>query len=309
MATRLPKDQRPVGRTPAPTATPAAKRAPTATPAAKRAPTAAPQAQKASDAPLTASDSAPLVAPRPTAAAFAAATRKTAKMFTSWSYSRYRDWRACPLAAKLKHLDKIPEEPSAAMLRGIDVGTRLEKYLKREVATLPEECSPLEDRYVELRNLRPQVEQMWGLDRDWSPVPWNDWNACWLRVKMDVVYMDPKSRIVYPLDNKTGKYKERDVDVYLEQLDIYVAASASYFPTGKTFAPRLLYSDIGMEFPSLDDEGTPTLIYTRAEALSAQQRWNHNVKGLLSDTQFQPRPGRQCAYCSFRKEKGGPCAY
>ena len=47
------------------------------------------------------------------------ATKKTIpiKPLTSWSFSRYSDYKTCPLKAKLKHIDKI-QEPSIVNVAG-----------------------------------------------------------------------------------------------------------------------------------------------------------------------------------------------
>ena len=47
-----------------------------------------------------------------------ATTAKSApKKFTSWSFSRYMDYKGCPAKAKYKHLDKLQEPPNDAMAR------------------------------------------------------------------------------------------------------------------------------------------------------------------------------------------------
>lgn len=279
--------------------------------AAQTASTLPPKAQKGSDAALTQSDAAPArPAPRPTGRSPQAVTSsRTGPQVKSWSYSRYRDYVQCPFMFKCKHLDKLKEAPSEAMERGIRIGGEMESFFKDPKLPVPADCTALSETYLEIRRQKPLVEQMWGLDKDWNPVAWNDWNACWLRVKMDIVYMEKNIRRVHPLDNKTGKFKEKDVEVYLEQLDIYVAAAPAYFQGAKDYAPALLYSDLGMRYPDLDDQGEPTLIYTQQDAMSARLRWNYNVRGLFGETSWKPKPGNHCRWCSFSKSKGGPCEY
>lgn len=223
--------------------------------------------------------------------------------FTSWSFSRYNDWTRCPLFAKLKHLDKVPTQANPAMARGGDIATKGEKFLKGELRTLPVELKPLGDEFKFLKKQKTRfVEEMWGFDTEWQPVAWNDWNRCWLRVKVDVGYVD--GAVVHIKDAKTGKLREEKNDEYLMQLDLYVAAGATQFPEARQFTAELLYTDLGVKFPD-----KKPLTVTRAEALRKQAEWNKRVKPMFNDRKFLPRPGYYCRWCDFSKSKGGPCKY
>ena len=69
------------------------------------------------------------------------ALTKVAKAVTSWSFSRYGDYKKCPLAFKLKHIDKIQEPKSPAMQRGIDIHNLAEAYVVGKLAKLPPELA------------------------------------------------------------------------------------------------------------------------------------------------------------------------
>ena len=73
------------------------------------------------------------------------------KQLTSWSFSRYSDYKQCPLKAKLKHLDKISEPPNEAMARGAAIHTLAEKYIKGEGRSLPPELKLFKDEFKKLR--------------------------------------------------------------------------------------------------------------------------------------------------------------
>lgn len=230
---------------------------------------------------------------------------RRATRFTSWSFSRYADYRKCPLRAKLKHLDKIPEPQNPAAARGQDIGERLDKYLKRQTPTLPVECKPLKAEYAFLRKQKNNfVEEMWGFNQDWEVVPWNDWNNCWLRVKVDVGYQDLKENILHVIDNKTGKYKPEEQSAYTEQLELYTVAGIVMFPTANEVHTRLYYSDHGIQHPI---EGP--MIYSAKDAVKLRKTWTKRVQPMFNDTRFAPLPGRHCSWCPYSKNKGGQCKY
>ena len=223
--------------------------------------------------------------------------------FTSWSFSRYSDWARCPLFAKLKHLDKMPTSASPAMARGGEIAKLGENFLKGALRTLPAELKPLGEDFKFLKKQKTKfVEEQWGFDREWLPVAWNDWDRCWLRVKVDVGYVD--GHVVHIRDAKTGKMREEKNEEDLLQLDLYVAAGATQFPDAKQFTSQLLYTDMGVRFP----EKAPVTV-SRAAALKRQAEWNKRVKPMFNDRKFVARPGFYCRWCDFSKSKGGPCKY
>lgn len=75
---------------------------------------------------------------------------------TSWSFSRYSDYKQCPLKAKLKHVDKLKEPPNEAMARGAAIHNIAEKYIKGEGRTLPAE---LKQFGAEFKMLRKQYKK------------------------------------------------------------------------------------------------------------------------------------------------------
>ena len=63
---------------------------------------------------------------------------------TSWSFSRYADYKNCPLKFKLKHVDKLNEPPNEAMARGAAIHTLAEEYIKGKGRTVPPELKLFE---------------------------------------------------------------------------------------------------------------------------------------------------------------------
>ena len=230
---------------------------------------------------------------------------RTAKTIKSWSFTRFNDWNRCPAYAKYKHLDKIPEPKSDAMLRGQAVAQASEDYLLKRTNRLAKELHAFREHYKFYRSQKTLVaEENWGFDVNWNPVPWDDWNNCVLRVKVDIGYQFAEDLSFNIRDGKTGKYNEYKNEEYKLQLDLYAAASIARYPDSKIVTAQLLYTDLGITYP--DEE---PIVYTAKEAIAAQKQWDKRVKPMFNDKTFAPRPGKYCSWCPFSKSKGGPCKF
>lgn len=230
------------------------------------------------------------------------------KRFSSWSFTRWNDYMRCPAFAKYKHLDKVATNAQAhpAMSRGAELAKKSEDYFKKPRAKLPVEFMPLASTYRDIKakgNL--SVEQDWGFTRDWEPCAWNDWDRCFLRVKIDVAWVEQtrNADTLHIRDQKTGKHDERKYEEYQLQLDLYGVAGLSRMPTVDVVTTQLMYSDLGKLHPE-----SPSM-YKRVDLSKMQAAWEKRIRPLLNDTRFSPRPGAYCRWCDFAKAKGGPCRY
>ena len=237
---------------------------------------------------------------------------KAEKKFKSWSYSRYRDWKRCPLYAKLKHLDKLPDgDPagSPAMARGSAIGAMAEDFVKGKLKKLPPELDLFKAQFLALQKMKMKnvwVEESWCFKRDWSHAEWNDWNNVWLRVKMDLCGIDLPTNILIPVDHKTGKYRENELGSYLEQLEIYAMGGMVKHKQVAGASPRLWFLDEGLEYPQgVGDE----LFYPRSDLPLLQKKWIARIQPMFDDTSFRPRPNDKCKYCNYSKARGGPCKF
>lgn len=234
-----------------------------------------------------------------------APARRTAKTIKSWSFTRWNDWYRCPAYAKYKHLDKLPEPKSDAMLRGQKIAQGSEDYLLKRTTRLIPELRTFKDHYKFYREQPSLVaEENWGFDKDWNPVPWDDWNNCVLRVKIDIGYQFLEDNSFNVRDGKSGKFNEHKNEEYLLQLDLYAAAGIARYPAVSEVSTQLLYTDLGITYPEEEPK-----IYTAKQALAAQKQWDKRVKPMFADRTFAPRPGKYCGWCPYSKAKGGPCAY
>lgn len=232
------------------------------------------------------------------------------QFFTSWSFSRLQAYRKCPLAAKLSNLDKIkdptPPDPLHPMVRGDRIHKLAEAYIKGSIPIkIPPELKSFTALLKKLRKdhkTDPEVvvvEETWAFRKDWTITTYDDWNACWLRVKLDVAQVD--NVVVMPIDWKSGKFSPQwNVTEYLEQLDLYATAGlimyAGIGPELK-ISPRLNYTDAGVTYPPPGEEK----IYTPSMLPALKKKWEKEVKPMMSDRQFAPKPNRWCSSCWFRK--------
>lgn len=238
---------------------------------------------------------------------------------TSWSISRYNTYTQCPLKLKLGAIDRIKEPQSPAMTRGDKIHTLAASYIRDEFGKrMPAELVKFKDLFIEARKkyiddpITVDVEDSWAFRKDWTMTRWDDWNGCWLRVKVDhcEAYEDGR---VHINDWKTGKYSpEYGIEPYVQQLDLYATAAlvvCDDFGDDLKVIPRLRFLDHGETYPP-DSE---VKIYTSADLPQLQSKWVDLTKPLLSDTIFAPKPNRFCYNCHYRADNkafgGGQCKY
>lgn len=223
-------------------------------------------------------------------------------LVTAWSYSRYADYKQCPLKFKLKHVDKMKDGGSAAMDRGSAIHKEGEAWLlapgKR---ALPVSYSNFKEDMLQLKTLKPVVEQQWGFTREWTPTSWFG-PTTWLRIILDagVVYDDNTADIV---DFKTGKM----YDTNNEQMELFSTAPFMKWPDITKVTTRLWYLDV--PDPKGTGENKVEETYTRADFERIQRDWVKRIVPMFADRKFPPRPNDKCHWCNFSKAKGGPCKF
>lgn len=236
------------------------------------------------------------------------------RQLTSWSFSRYSDYKLCPLKAKLKHLDKISEPPNEAMARGAAIHTLAEKYIKGEARSLPPELKLFEGEFKKLRAQYKKkingmvVEDNWSFTRNWDKTSWDDWIGCWVRIKLDCAHHEDEETLVVT-DWKTGKFRPELNEEYVEQLELYALAALLLHEHIQVVKPRLVYLDVGVVYPAQDDK----MVFTRADIPKLKKLWEKRTKAMMNDKQFAPRPNDKCRWCFYRSSNkaagGGQCKY
>lgn len=232
------------------------------------------------------------------------------KKITAWSFSRYSQYKQCPYKLKLTAIDKLKEPANDAMTRGSQIHALAEQFVKGQIKKMPAELVTFKDLFNQLakaykrRSILNVVEDSWAFTKIWSRTTWDDWNNCWLRIKLDhAVSVDNETLVIN--DWKTGKFRPDSNEDYLEQLELYALAALILYPHIRKVLPRLVYLDEGSIFPPDDSP----LVYTQEDVPRLKVLWAKRTKAMLNDTKFAPRPNRFCKWCHFRKDNGGPCQY
>jgi PD-(D/E)XK nuclease superfamily len=242
-----------------------------------------------------------------------------AAAITSWSFSRWSTYGGedgCPYRAKLLYVDKLKEPKAAPLERGAAIHDLATDYIKGVSGRLPKELSIRSDEFRRLRAARRKdpattiVEETWARTKSWGPSAWNDWDGCWVRIKLDVAEFDPRTSVLDVTDWKTGKYRPEKLTDYLLQLSLYgLGGLLEFLPKAPslTVRPRLVYLDVD----AIHDTGADgkRLEYTAADLRALKREWEARVRPMMNDRRFAPRPGRYCARCHFRRSNGGPCRY
>lgn len=216
----------------------------------------------------------------------------------AWSYSRYADYKQCPLRFKLKHIEKRKEPGSAAMQRGSEIHTEGELYLKaaKKPRKVPDSYRNFKEEMDQLWGLQPMVEQQWGFTRDWTPTGWFGGDT-WLRIVCDVV-VKYDDNTVDLIDFKTG----RKYDTNEEQVELFSCAPFIKYPEVEEVQTRLWYLD-------QDDDNEVLRTYTRSDYDNIRKAWEKKIVPMFKDKRFAPTPNQKCRFCAFAKNRGGPCPY
>jgi CRISPR/Cas system-associated exonuclease Cas4 (RecB family) len=241
--------------------------------------------------------------------------KQAPKRITSWSYSRYNTYKQCPLKAKLKFIDKLPEPGNAAMQRGNDIHMISENFIKGAVMpAFPDELSKHKVLFTKLKKMYKDtpdlmtVEGTWAFRADWSPTAYNDWDNCVVRIKVDCAYVVPsagKKKTLKVIDWKTGKIRPDQTEDYLEQLELYALGGMLSYKEVDKVHPSLGYLDAGVIYPPKGED----LVYTRADLPELMDTWVARTRPMLNDTIFPAKPNQFCQWCHYRKSNGGPCKY
>lgn len=233
------------------------------------------------------------------------------KTIRTWSFSRLAVFETCPYRAKLAYIDRIPEPerplPKGKTEHANDRGSRIhasaEAYIKGDVEEVIPELKDFAAEIKQLRDMYAQgkvsLEGEWGIDKDWTPVPWDD-KSVWGRVKLDaLVHINKHHAIV--VDYKTGR-KFGNEFKHGEQCQLYQLATFMRYPELEIVETELWYTD--------QDELTH-MRYTRDQGLRFFANINSRATKMTTATEFTPKPSpHACRYCPYSEERGnGVCEY
>lgn len=223
----------------------------------------------------------------------------------SWSISRLKDFERCPLAAKLKYVDKIPEPerplPPGKTEHANDRGSRIHDAAEHYVdGTGPfiAEMKHFEPEFKKLRRMYDQkkveLEGEWAMDTDWEIAPWK---SGWLRLKLDALVHTSKHTAVV-IDYKSGRKFGNEVS-HAQQLQLYALVTFLRYPHLEEITAELFYLDV-------NDITTQT--FTRDQSLRFKRSFDARGRKMTSATAFPPNANKfTCQWCLFGPEHSGHC--
>lgn len=221
-------------------------------------------------------------------------------MIPSWSYTRLVDFESCPLKAKLKYLDKVPDpSPRPAADRGTEIHLMAEEYVQHKNSLLPQPLKKFEHEFTVMREHfhagRVSLEGEWGFNNEWEPTTWK---AAWGRIKADaVVTLEPTHAAV--IDYKTGKKFGNEIK-HGEQLQLYSLAVFLRNPKIQKITAELWYID-------LDD--LTSLEITRGLALTKFLKfYDRRARRMTECKRFEATPNLiSCKWCPYKPSGTGHC--
>ena len=221
------------------------------------------------------------------------------KLLKSWSYSAWGDYDSCPRKSYYKKILRVPDESGAAAIRGTKIHAVAEEYVKGEIDELPLRGPGKELRAFtkELDHFRgspsAKAEEDFAFTNVWQPTQWNNWAACWVRMKVDVLdFLDNKTlRIV---DYKSGQMRDYEL-----QLELYALGGFKRHPGVKRVVAEIFY---------VDHEEIEGLEFEKSEEEDLQEQWEERVDPMLNDRTYPATPSdNACRWCPAHAKKGGPC--
>lgn len=224
---------------------------------------------------------------------------------SAWSASRADVFTQCPKRAEYAYIHKIQEPDRGPPPKNLkewpnDRGSRIhdycEFYVRGKHGDQLAEMGAFEDEFYTLRSLYEKrcvfMEEMWCFDRDWNPVPADDYPNIWLRVKVDalVTHPDDPTRATV-IDYKTGKRIYNEIK-HGKQMQLYQLATLLRFPDLEQITVELWY---------LDQNELATQTFSRSQGMKFFKGFDTKGKQITSTIEFEPKPSKHaCNFCPFK---------
>lgn len=225
----------------------------------------------------------------------------TTKYTGAWSYSKLRDFETCRAQFKRRHIEKLPEPESPALVHGSAVHNAIENWFngwqdaKEKKATENEIMGPMTKDFALLKKRGPVTEQMWAHDKKWEALD-DGYKSpgTWIRAKTDAHLIDGKKAYVF--DWKTG----RPAEVGLDQLKFYGTLTMLRYPD---------VDDVMLELWYVDHKKIVAGQMARKALAAARKEFQRRATKIYNEATWPEEPGMGCRWCPFRKAVGGPCSF
>lgn len=214
--------------------------------------------------------------------------------FKTWSFSALDTYRQCPLRAKFRYIDKLPDPGNKYSQRGNDVHDELEKCVKHG-APVPEVAKHFAPLLEQMQQTDTICEKMFMFDSSWKPT--DDRNKVWLYVKQDLVVVAP-GEFVLTVDYKTGKKYGNEVK-HMAQKTLYSIAAMILWPGMPEYIAEMWY---------IDQKDLSSKSFTPEVLEMARARLDAEVARMFDDRIYRPRPTLDnCRWCPYGPKGSGHC--
>jgi PD-(D/E)XK nuclease superfamily len=211
---------------------------------------------------------------------------------TRHSYSSISLYQRCPAAYGYRYIQKMPDPPTAAMMRGTRFHKMAEDYMNADFSeSVPYDIRKVGLKLYQLRGQYAKPEATWLLDRDWKPT--EDKDGAMLIAVIDVHLINGDTLKLH--DYKSG----REYPSHADQLELYATIGLCVYPDIKRAESSAIYFDTGHE-SSQRSIIRDMLPYYR-------DKWSGYVARIDGDADFRPTAGGHCQRCAFASTAGGPC--
>jgi hypothetical protein len=212
-------------------------------------------------------------------------------------WSKLDKYRGCPQQFKYVYIDKLKEPESKALTHGSEVHGGLETYLNGWGKTMPDGVLKVWHKRIDKLKERHDVktEAAWGVTRDWLPL--SNWlhPDCWIRAKSDFFYFDGDTLVLG--DFKTGQYRVPSDD----QIELYAVIGHAMFP---------LVKNVRASFWFVEQAVDPLeLLYTDKQLINLRGKFTQEFIKMEKERKWAPTPSNKCKWCTFSRQKNGPCKY
>lgn len=218
-------------------------------------------------------------------------------MITRWSYSALSVYEACPMRARLKYVERIPE-PERKEGNAADRGTRMHEELQDHLQGKRERPAWLAKEFDEdietLMTYELDIERPMYFDDCWQLT---DESNKWLTVKQDIQFVIVDESTV-SIDLKTGRRDGNQVK-HFDQKSLYAIANALEHPDIESHIACMWY---------LDQKSTWESTFTREDIERLRAKFDVRVAKMMNDKLLRPRPNvENCRWCPYSPRGTGHC--
>lgn len=214
--------------------------------------------------------------------------------FKSWSYSALDVYRGCPLRAKLRYIEKVPDPGNKYSNRGNDIHADLENVVVNG-APVPPYAAHFGPLLEQMQQTETICEKMFMFDSTWKPT--DDRSKVWLYVKQDLVVV-AEPEFVLTVDYKSGKKFGNEIK-HMAQKTLYSIAAWILWPNMPEYIAEMWY---------IDQKELTSKTFTPQELERARARLDAEVARMFDDRTFRPRPTKDnCRWCPYGPRGSGHC--